>query len=261
MLDKPSKGFSPSVTKHNSDDDIVCDWIEASILFDDIRLSKAEIVDALIDLQIYIDSDFAFTYVDTLYNKLDKRASCMGSSYPFNRREHIIETKGSWSDFVDYTFCLLASVLPHYKNWREEFGLDYGKQGDLFEAITALHLELILPEWDVMKCGWSRDHSTPLNELLPDISRHLCERVGDFDYWAGKRANDAGLDVLCVRKFPDQRPGFFSLLVQCASGADWVHKLRDPNLSRWKKYIDFACTPSKAVSMRWSPESEQCAKL
>lgn len=249
MLEKPSRGFSLSVTKHNSDDDIVCDWIEGSVLFDDTSLSKNDIVDALIDLQIYNDSDFAFDYVENIFSKLNQRESCMATSYPFYQDGNMIKAKGSWKEFIDYTFCLLVSILPNYETWKHDFGPDYGIQGDLFEAITVLCLEKIFPEWHVKRYGWSRNHATPLNDLLPDIAGLLCERCGDYDYWAGKQANDAGLDVLCVRTFPDNRPGFFSLLVQCASGADWKDKLRDPNLSRWGKYIDFACVPYKAVSI------------
>lgn len=255
MLVKPDKGFLPSVNKHRSDNAIVCDWIEASVLFDDGSLSKPEIVDALTDLEIYSDSDFAFEYAESLFNELDSRRKGMTASYPFRRQGNTFEARGTWNNFPEYSFCLLVSLLPHYKSWRDEFGPDYGQQGDLFEAITAFRLEKILPEWDVRRYGWTRDNTNPLSDLLPDIAGLLCERCGDHEYWAGKQANDAGLDVLCVRTFPDQRVGFFSLLVQCASGAEWRGKLRDPNLNKWIKYIDFACKPYKAVSIPYALEN------
>lgn len=251
MLVKPDKGFIPSANVHRSNNSIVCDWIEASIIFDDGSLSKFEIADTLIDLMVYSDSnpDFALEYVDNLFGELDFRKESMGDSYPFYRDGNIIKAKDNWNKFIEYTFCLLISLLPNYDSWRKTFDPDYGWQGDLFEVITVFCLEKILPEWEIRRYGWSRDHATPLGELLPKISRLLCEKRGDSDYWAGKHANDAGLDVLCVRTFPDQRSGFFSLLVQCASGANWIDKLRDPNLSKWGKYIDFACKPYKGISI------------
>ena len=35
---------------------------------------------------------------------------------------------------------------------------DYSEQGQLFEQITALALERLLPGWKVLRTGWSPDH-------------------------------------------------------------------------------------------------------
>lgn len=260
MIVMPDEGFVRSVESHNSKIAIVCDWIEASVLFEEENITRPQLVDVLTDLEIYTDSDFAFEFTDILFNELNLRQKGMTNAYPFRRQKDKFEAIGTWRDYIGYSFCLLISLLPHYISWKDEFAPHYGQQGALFEDITAFRLTKILPEWQIEKYGWTRDHATPLRDLMPNIASFLCERCGDLDHWAGKRANDAGLDVLCVRAFPDQRIGFFSLLVQCASGANWKSKLRDPNLSEWMKYIDFACKPYKAVSIPYALDSDTYRK-
>ncbi|CAB5161366.1 hypothetical protein D3OALGA1CA_5074 [Olavius algarvensis associated proteobacterium Delta 3] len=252
MLELPDRGFYRSINVHNSNTTIVCDWVEASVLFNEGRLSKSEIVDALTDLEIYTSSDFAFGYTELLFNELNSRWKGMPLSYPFSRENNVFKAIGTWEDFLEYSFCLIISLLPQYKAWKEEVDPDYFQQGDLFEAITAFRLEKILPEWQVERYGWTRDHATPLRDLMQDLAGLLCERCGDVNHWGGERANDAGLDVLCVKTFPDERVGFFSLLIQCASGANWKSKLRDPNLNIWRNFIQFAFDPCKAVSIPYA---------
>lgn len=252
MIYLPDSGFSPSKDKHNSNTAIVCDWIEASVLFEEESVSRPQLVDVLKDLDVYSNSDFAFEYTEILFSELEWRHKVMESAYPFNRQEAKFEATGTWKDSLEYSFCLLVSLLPLYKKWKDEVAPDYLEQGELFEALTAFRLRGILPEWRIENYGWTRDNATPLRNLMPNLADLLCERRGNLNYWAGKRANDAGLDVLCVRPFPDEREGFFTLLIQCASGANWKSKLRDPNITEWMKYIDFACRPCKAVSIPYA---------
>ena len=260
MLEIPDQGFVISTEKHNSITSTVCDWIEASCLFEEESVSKPQLVDVLKDLGIYSDSDFAFMYTDNLFNELDLRHKGMPTSYPFVRIRDTLKANGTWKDSLEYSFCLLVSLLPFYKTWRDEFSPNFVEQGALFEKITAFRLKNIFPGWQVENYGWTQDNATPLTALMPDLAGLLCERCGDLEYWADKRANDAGLDVLCVRRFPDERVGFFSLLIQCASGENWKKKLREPNIDEWSKYIDFACRPHKAVSIPYALDTDTYRK-
>jgi hypothetical protein len=40
MLEIPEKGFVQSVKAHNVELDILCDWIEATVLFDELILTQ-----------------------------------------------------------------------------------------------------------------------------------------------------------------------------------------------------------------------------
>ncbi len=53
MLTIPEYGFSRSVEKHNCDLSITCDWIEASLLFDETEISQAKITDILHEQGFY----------------------------------------------------------------------------------------------------------------------------------------------------------------------------------------------------------------
>ncbi len=76
--------------------------------------------------------------------------------------------------------------------------------------------------------------------------------MGDVGRWTRPRANEAGLDVLCYRPFPDGRVGVPVYLMQCASGGDWDGKLHTPNLDIWRNIVNFASVPKKAFATPFS---------
>ncbi len=73
MLDIPSIGMSYSVDSHNVKLDVLCDWIEGSVLFCPDRLSERDVVDALHDNGIYKKKDMATDIVSTAWSELRKR--------------------------------------------------------------------------------------------------------------------------------------------------------------------------------------------
>ena len=69
MLALPTSGFSqPTGTypeiAHNIRLDILCDWIEGSVLFDNEAVSKIDIVEILTEKGIYNNSDLALNIVN-----------------------------------------------------------------------------------------------------------------------------------------------------------------------------------------------------
>ena len=88
-----------------------------------------------------------------------------------------------------------------------------------------------------------------LGAIVADVAARLGETTGDIIRWSRQKANEAGLDLLCFRPFPDGRVGVPVYLIQCASGGDWHTKLKTPDLRIWTKVIDFAADPKKAFSM------------
>ena len=78
----------------------------------------------------------------------------------------------------------------------------------------------------------------------------ICELTGEH---RGPRdpllpvRKDAGVDVISWRPL-DSRPGQVILLVQCAAGEKWHDKTNDINLDVWKKLVDFAANPVKALA-------------
>ena len=64
---------------------------------------------------------------------------------------------------------------------------------------------------------------------------------GEIEPWENPGGNEAGLDLLFYRPFPN-RVGVPVYLMQ-------VHKLHEPDLNVWTKIILFAATPSKAIAI------------
>lgn len=134
-----------------------------------------------------------------------------------------------------------------------------------FEELTAEAVKQSLTSWEIHPTGWTRGSPVKLATVVKDIALLLGEATGDLARWASAKANEAGLDLLCFRPFPDGRVGIPVYLFQCASGSDWKTKLKTPDLDLWTKIITFASHPKKAFSMPFAlPEDEfirRCANV
>ena len=89
MLALPTSGFSrPAGTSpeivHNIRLDILCDWIEGSVLFDDEVVSKIDLVEILIEGNIYNDSNLALNIVNEAWSELKRRFGCIKEGNPFS---------------------------------------------------------------------------------------------------------------------------------------------------------------------------------
>ena len=88
MLALPTLGFSqptgtPPEMVHNIKLDILCDWIEGSILFHDEVVSKTDVVEILTERGIYNDADMALSIVNDAWNELKRRLGCLKQGSPF----------------------------------------------------------------------------------------------------------------------------------------------------------------------------------
>ena len=249
MLALPSTGFRRSVSVHNVDIAICCDWMEASALFTGEPVVSSEIVDLLQEEQVYDSQEFAWAFVADLWSHLQRRVRLMGDGYPFTLSGSRFGGRGSWSRFTPYSFCLTLSLTKCYPSWAKSFGKDYTDQGELFEALTAESIGKSLLGWNVHATGWTRENPTQLARIVEKIAELLGENAGDLKRWTSPGAHEEGLDLLCYRPFRDGRVGVPTYLFQCASGEDWEGKLHTPDLRVWNKAIVFAAEPKKAFSL------------
>ncbi len=151
----------------------------------------------------------------------------------------------SWQGTPAHSFYLILSFAKWYKKWAEQFGSDYTEQGALFEELTKEALEKLLPGWNIYPTGWTRTRTKKLADVVEDVASQLGESKGEIVPWSSPMANDAGLDLLCYRPFPDNRVGIPVYLLQCASGRDWEGKLHTPNLRIWTKIVNFTADPKE----------------
>jgi hypothetical protein len=63
------------------------------------------------------------------------------------------------------------------------------------------------------------------------------------------RRKDGGVDVVGWRQFPDRKPGFPIILVQCTLERDFVHKSRDIDRRIWAGWLAFDVDPLTALAI------------
>ncbi len=249
MLSIPKTGMLRSVNSQNVSIDVLCDWIEGSLLFGESELSSVSIVDVLKEENICNEQEMASRIASDAWAELKRRQACLGNVASFSITGHrISRRRKSWKDTPAHSFCVLLSFAKWYGSWARRFGSDYTEQGEIFEELTKESLQVQLAGWTVHLTGWSRTKPNKLTAVVEEVANHLGEPPGELEKWTSPDANDAGLDILCYRPFPDGRVGIPVYLLQCASGGDWDGKLHIPRLKIWKRIVQFTAKPKKAFA-------------
>ena len=250
----PPTGIPPDEVIHHIELDIFCDWIESCALFDQANLSIADVVDILMDGDIYDNSDSALQIVERAWNELKRRFRWIGAGYPFSFIGQTVSAVASWEENPAYSFCMLVSMPRCYDDWSTN---GYGEQGWLFESLTKASIENQFLDWEVYHTGWSPSNPVKLSQLVDEVANQLGENTGPIKPWADPDGKDEGLDLLCYRPFPDKRAGIPVYLIQCASGKHWIDKLDEPDLNVWTKIVVFAAKPRKAFAIPFAlPDDE-----
>lgn len=252
MLSIP-RGFQRSVNAHNINNATFLDWVEATMLLAEQELSPTDIIEYLIEEQLYDDQDFASAYVLPRWSELEGRLSWLGCHSPISFDDRWMERRLDWKEVPAHSFCLVVSFGPRYDDWGVDFKPDYTKQGELFELVTKAAMEMRFSGWQFLHTGWRRDKTSKLPDVVDKITSQINESIGErIDEYASEQANEAGVDLVWNLPFADTRGGAPVYLAQCASGQNWHKKVVEPNIREWEKIIDFAAVPSKAFSLPFS---------
>jgi hypothetical protein len=247
VLPLPERGIRRSVSVHNVKLDIFCDWIELTVLVNESEVSRADVIDHLMEQHIYDESDFAAELVGSAWTELRRRHRWLGGSCGLKFEGHRISRLGEWADHAALTFCVLISLAPRYAEWTKHFGSDYTDQGELFERLSIAALGPRFGGWTFQSTGWSTNTTVALQDVVPDLASNLFEEPGNVAKWASGQAHEAGLDLAWYLPFSDLRSGLPIYLGQCASGDNWTKKIHTPELPLWGKLIDFTHPPAKAL--------------
>ena len=70
MLTLPTKGMARSIGAHNVRLEALCDWIEGNVLFEQETLTGADIVDLLLEQDLYRSQDFAWEFMGNVWGEL-----------------------------------------------------------------------------------------------------------------------------------------------------------------------------------------------
>ncbi len=257
MLRLPDRGMLRSVNVHRVDLNVLCDWIEACVVFDDVELSKSDVIDVLVEEQIYGSSDehsaqdFAAERVDDAWAIISRRIAYLSQPLGISVSGNRIVRVNDWTDFPAYGFCLALSCVEMYSQLPANWGAEYVTQGRLFEELTVESFSQTLPGWKVKKVGWAADNNPiSLSDAFPTLLADLNESAGtDSQLHLTSSVKDLGLDLLAFYSFDDSQSSFPVFLVQCASGSNWPGKRQTPDIDLWRKIVNFNARPLRAFAI------------
>jgi hypothetical protein len=239
-----------SVNEHNVNRNVLCDWIEASAVFDDEQLSKSDVVDMLMEHEIYAKQDFAAEVVDQAWAVVSRRIAYLNSPLGLEVVGKRIARKTEWTEFPAYGFCLVLSSALLYPDWAQEQWGTASKRGDLFEELAKESFATSLSGWTVRRIGWSPKNPVKLRGAIASIVSDLNEVAGsELELHVDENANELGLDLLAYYSYGDIHASMPVLLVQCASGGDWLKKRKTPDLELWNKIVSFNSNPVRGFAM------------
>ena len=243
MLRVPTKGLQPSVNKHNCRVDVLADWIEGSVLLNQTRISKSDIVDRLIEEEVYRSEDFARELIADIWSDLRYRVA-HGRIRALRIDSDGVIPRGHWSEFPAYSFCLTLAL----RDWCSFVDNSHREQGDLFERLTECSMGA--RGWRTRITGWPTTNASNVRELVEEVASHIKEPVaGNIEEWIEEDGKDGGLDLVCDKPFADDRGGHPLYFFQCASGRNWKSKIKTPDLEYWEDLIDFVFTPTRGLAI------------
>lgn len=251
MISHPQKGIGRSVKNHNSDLMVATDWVELSVLVNS-SVSRSDFVDHLTEALIYEHQDFCSEFWDAVIAEVRRRSRALNGVYPFDLDGDVVRSATpQGADSRGYQFFLLLSLGPKYTGWADRFSGNYALQGVLFEKVVAAGLAERFPGWNVDITGWSDGAgAVTAEELIQGVAdRLLEEQIAGAAMFMSGNAKDAGVDIILARAFADQRPAVPAILVQCASGRNWVSKLNKPNTAKWLRLISLTHKPLRSLAM------------
>ncbi|HBJ39005.1 MAG TPA: hypothetical protein DDZ51_30520, partial [Planctomycetaceae bacterium] len=157
MILLPTRGIAArqrAVTQHHIDIDVFADWIEGSVLFEDIEVSVTDVVDVLLEEELYQNQDFAREIAQVAWLEIEQRKKHSGGYYGVVIDGNWVKRSGDATNQTAHKFLLTLSLAVSYDWWRNAFGANYTEQGRHFESLTEMAISALTPGWSVFSTGW-----------------------------------------------------------------------------------------------------------
>ncbi|MDE4537704.1 hypothetical protein GIB19_10805 [Pseudomonas sp. ITEM 17296] len=244
----PEKGISPSKTVHNCDKVAVADWILASSLFGEEDVSRVDVLDALMESQVYSDQKFCQEFVADIWRLLegffqDVNSPCL------EYHSRAIRSRASWKDDKALSYCITASLRHYYEAWSKQCG-NFIVQGQILEELTRLSLSAHHPNIVFKTTGWSGiNNNQKFSELVKQICTDANFMEQGLELWDTGMVKDKGLDVYGYFQSKGRRPSAPFLMFQCASGGNWKDKRATPDIHIWKSIIQTYSMPLRGMAI------------
>lgn len=207
------------------------------------RLPDADLQDALEEAGL--DGEEGLEHI---LQQFRHRAHAIGNRYPIERDGLGFRARGTWDDYLCYSFLLFVSLNQCYGELNFRRGAR--EPALLFEVITARALELFL-DGQTIRIGAPRLPPVPAG--FPAALAYLANAVGEPSRADGglerHGSGDDGLDIWFVKSFQDNRASSVFIVAQCAVGEDWADKRSELDLDLWYRHIDWFTRPLKAFAV------------
>lgn len=250
MYGLPEKGISVSVNVHNCNMLAVADWVLASALFCEEDVSKSDLLDVLMDNQVYRSQDFCQEFIAEVWRELDAFLSEIETPcLKFDQRA--VRFENGWRSDKALSYCLTASLRPIYGEWSKVHCGNYLTQGLILEELTKLSLSSHHPNIKFKSTGWSGvDDNLKFSALVAQICSDANFTEKDLSLWDNGAIKDMGLDVYGYFSTKNRRrPSAPFMMFQCASGENWISKRGTPNLDIWGDIMRTFSKPVRGMSI------------
>lgn len=254
----------------------IADWVELNTVFFG-QCSRGSVEDAAYDGSLlgfegdtardteYVDGD-NLTAEDALpsmsegvWRELDRRVRRLGrASYLKVTRDEaqLHAAHEDWTSVPSIGAMLLADLAPYY----DKAGLPSTCPfRDLFETIVRCAFQGH-PRSKSLRFGVPVDKDWPGTATHPKdrlsdlgVALGLTAGVSDVDDYIESTGKDFGLDVVTRIEVAGDKPAFFYILTQCATGENWRYDKRgEPSVAMWNRLVswDAPCVRAVAVPYR-----------
>ena len=217
MIGSPPLPTSPSTGE-------LADWAEL------VALERGRIARGKLSTELARSGGSDLQVADA-WTELEERAALSGDQWPFVLSSNALERRFAPSD---------DDLLPAFfaaLGLRENIELAHR---ELFEQCVTELILAVLPF--SARLGHQRRPPVPssFREAFAEYAQRIDERVIQEP---PSSDNDLKMDVVAWRPFSDRRGGYFNLVGQCATGADWDEKLDELNLDVIADHLKWAVTP------------------
>ena len=226
--------------------------MEASLLVQDDpdRISDADLQDALEEAGLDREEG-----LEHILQQFRHRSQAIGARYPIQRVGLGFRARGTWEDYLCYSFLLFVSLNQSYSALNFRTGAR--EPAILFEVLTARALELFLGG-SAIRIGAPRLPPVPAGfpAALAYLANAIKEPVRGDGGLERHESGDDGLDIWLTKGFQDQRTSSVFVVAQCTIGEDWASKRSELVLERWYRHIDWFTQPMKAFAVPFQINQE-----
>lgn len=179
--------------------------------------------------------------------EMERRARLLGERYPFKiHGEYAVQAVSGAAQSVYIAVTLMApgGAVREYIAQAPDETMAVGFENVTVDAVSNLWGDA----GQALRFGWPSDIGRPPEFDL--AIRWLAEKVG-VEVGQGyrqPRRKDGGVDVVSWRPFPDGRPGFPLVLVQCTLQDNLLAKGMDIDARLWSSWLSMDFDPITAIA-------------